>query len=119
MFKIDPETKRITMHRGDTGSVPYVITGYEFGENDRVLWTMKSDNGTEVKKQLCTPVDGRIVVDFVNSDTDSLAPGTYRYDIRIIANPVYDEGGNVVDGTMVNTPQSPLYIEILSTVGQI
>lgn len=119
MFHVDPATKKITMHRGDTGSVPYLITGYEFQEEDRVLWTMKSDNGTEVKKQLLTPVDGRVVVDFVNSDTDSLAPGTYRYDLRIIASPVYDASGDVVDGVMVNTPQSPLYIEILSTVGQI
>lgn len=119
MFNVDETTKRITMHRGDTGSVRYHLTGYEFQADDRVLWTMKSENGTIVKQGIYTPVDGDVVVEFANADTDQLSPGQYPYDLRVIANPEYDQGGAIIDGDIVSTPVSPMYVQILSTVGQI
>ena len=118
MFSVDPVTKQITMHRGDTGSVVYHFTGYEFQSDDRVLWTMKSSNGTIVKEEVLVPSDQSVVVEFLNADTDMLQPGQYNYDIRIVIDPVY-ESGRLVDGTIVTTPESPLNITLLGTVGQI
>lgn len=118
MFVVDENTKSITMHRGDTGSVVYHFTGYDFQSADRVLWTMKSNNGTIVKEDVLVPNDQKVTIEFLNADTDSLAAGTYTYDIRIVIDPVYS-GGRLVDGTIVTTPESPLYIYLLDTVGQI
>ena len=119
MFSVDVNTKQITMHRGDTGSVRFSLEGYDFADDDRVLWTMKSQDGVVVKQGIYTPVEGDVVVEFKNSDTDQLSPGQYPYDLRIVASPEYDSSGAIVDGLIVNTPQSPMYVQILATVGQI
>lgn len=118
MFIVDPETKKITIHQGDTDSVIYHFTGFEFGTNDRVLWTMRNEKKQIVKQHICTPEDDAVTVEFSNDDTDSLAIGTYKYDVRIVANPVYEDG-KIVDGTFITTPGSPFFVEILPTVGQI
>ena len=49
MFKLDADGTTILMHRGNTGTLTITLTGYSFGNNDRVLFMMKSPNGTEVK----------------------------------------------------------------------
>lgn len=124
MFKVDTVTKKITLHRGDTGIVPFRLTGYTFGENDRVLFTAKSSSGTEIIREIYPIENNGFKVRFPNSLTDSLAPGQYRYDARVAILPLYDDQGRLYDvdfdhGGMVNTPVSPLIIEILDTVGQI
>lgn len=124
MFKVDTATKKITLHRGDTGIVPYRLTGYTFSEGDRVLYTAKSDSGTEIIREVYPIVNNGFKVKFPNSLTDYLSPGQYRYDARVAILPLYDDQGNIYDvdfehGGMVNTPESPLIIEILDTVGQI
>ena len=119
MFNWDPETRKITLHRGDTGVVPYVLTGYTLGPNDRVLWTMKDGTGTIVKEGIYTPEDNKFRVEFLNAETDYLSPGLYSYDTRVAINPVFDEQGRIIDGECITTPVSPLIVEILSTVGQI
>ena len=120
MFEVDPTTKKITMHAGDTGAVIYHITGYDLrGEDARIVWTMKNTKGIVVKSGVYTPDENEIRVEFANADTDTLDPGTYIYDLRIVIDPEFDTEGNLVDGTDVNTPISPLYVEILETVGDI
>ena len=126
MFTIDPETKKIRLHRGDTGTVPYRVNGFSFGPNDRVLFVCKDGSGTEIIRETYALEDNMFRVEFPNSLTDYLPPGTYRYDARVVILPVYDEQDQekIVDcdfehGGAVRTPESPLYIEILDTVGQI
>ncbi len=124
MFAVDTTTKKITLHRGDTGVVPFRLTGYTFSENDRVLFVAKDRNGTEIIREVYPIVNNGFKVRFPNSLTDYLPAGQYEYDARVAILPIYDENQNIVDvdfdhGGMVNTPGSPFIIEILSTVGQI
>lgn len=125
MFVIDTESKTITLHRGDTGVVPYKLRGYTFSNADRVLYTIKDTFGQEVFQEIYEiDEDGMFRVEFPNGMTDSLSPGTYRYDARVAILPVYDDQGNIIDvdydhGGAVITPESPLTIVILDTVGQI
>lgn len=119
MFTWDRETKKITLSRGDTGSVPFQITGVDFGTDGRVVWTMKSAAGTIVKEGVYAPEGNIFWVQFNNGDTDGLQPGNYEYDARAVLNPVYDTEGRIVDGDWVRTPTLPLTVQILRTVGDI
>ncbi len=104
MFKLDTDGTTILMHRGNTGVLKINLTGYSFGNNDRVLFMMKGQNGTEVKSKICTVEDGAIEIEFVNTDTDYLSAGDYIYAITAATDPVYDQGGKIVNGTDVYTP---------------
>lgn len=126
MFEVNLETKRITLHRGDTGTVTYRLRGYTFGPQDRVLFTAKSNNGTEIIREVYALENNMFRVRFPNSLTDYLNPGEYKYDARAVVLPVYDpdDPSKIIDcdfdhGGAVRTPKTPLIIEILDTVGQI
>ena len=76
-----------------------------------------------------TPVSGdeivvtykknEFVVVFFNSDTDTLQPGNFSWDVRYVINPYYDEYGNLVDGDQVITPNVPMGMQLLTVVGEI
>ena len=103
MFKLDADGTTILMHRGNTGVLKINLSGYTFGNNDRVLFMMKSQSGTEVKSKICQVEDGAIEIEFVNTDTDYLSAGDYIYAITAATDPVY-ENGKIVNGTDVYTP---------------
>lgn len=127
MFHVDTETKKITLHRGDTGIVPFKLTGYTFDPDDRALVTIKSSSGTVILKQLYEiDSEGMIRVEFTNGLTDRLNAEILNYDVRVAIKPIYDQSDppELIDvdfeaGGAVCTPESPLQIEILGTVGQI
>jgi hypothetical protein len=119
MFVVDTDNKKITLHKGDTGTAPFRFTGFTLEGNVRVLWTIKNRRGELIMERIYTPVDNEFSVEFSNSDTDSLPAGTYYYDARVVIDPVFDDQGHIVDGEYVNTPASPLQIEILDTVGEV
>lgn len=118
MFNVDPTTKTITMHRGDTGEMSVTGRLATFSANDRALFTVKNSSGTEIIKRVYELEDGQFTVAFANADTDSLPPGTYYWDVRFIFDPHYvDE--EIDDGAGVDTPGSPYLLNLLSTVGQV
>lgn len=125
MFKVDPDTKTITLHRGDTGPARFRLTGYTFDARTRVLWTMKDKSGSIIKEGLYTPDEnGRFTVHFKNEDTDYLSPGEYDYDARVAIDPIYDDDGKIInvnydEGGQVTTPRDPMKVIIKTTVGQI
>ena len=106
MFKLDTDGTTILMHRGNTGTLRITLTGYSFGNDDRVLFRMLSSNGTLVKSKICQVVDGAIEIEFVNTDTDYLSPGYYYYGITAATDPVYDQEGQITDGSGVATPET-------------
>lgn len=119
MFNVDPATKKITMHRGDTGYLTIRVTGHTFGSNDRALLTIKDSSGSVVMKRVYEMTDNAFTVEFANADTDYLPPQICKWDVRYITDPVYDEEEEIVSGDEVCTPESPFDLQILGTVGQI
>ena len=120
MFHVDPATKTITMHRGDTGEMTVKARGYDFDSVDRALFTVKDDQGTEIMSRVYSMTNNQFVVEFVNADTDHLTPKTYWWDVRYVMSPTYDPvTGKIDDGDAVTTPGSPFQLRILSTVGLI
>lgn len=111
----------ITLSRGDTGAIKFTAnTDYVFEPEDRALFSVKNAIG-EVVKQSAFPLDENksFTVVFYNHDTDTLAAGSYQWDVRYVINPYYDTSGNIVDGDQVITPRQPMSLQLLQVVGEI
>ena len=123
MFKV--EGNKITLSRGDTGTVTIGVTGYSFLTTDRVVFAVRKAGSADLIMRRELPVEnGTVTVEFKNSDTDSLPSGNYEWDVRFVMNPIYGEtgteyAGQIIDGDEINTPELPMQLELLPTVGQI
>ena len=111
----------ITLSRGDTGSIKFIAnTDYTFSADDRALFSIKNAVGGVVKQAaFALDNDKSFTVTFFNSDTDTLAGGTYSWDVRYIIHPYYDAAGNIVNGDQVITPRQPMEMQILQVVGEV
>ena len=117
MFKVDGT--KITISRGDTGSIDFTATGYDFGENDRAVFSVKNGHGQIVKQDIHELTEGVFTATFFNADTKDLPAGNYTWDVRYVIDPQYDEDENIVDGAQVITPMEPQKMELLETAGKI
>ena len=118
MFKVDPETRAIELHRGDTGVIGITAKGYTFGASDRAIFTLRGPSGTEIMKEVKAMTNNRFEIEFKNSTTDYLEPGVYSWDVRYVKNPIYVHG-EIIDGDAVFTPEDAMSLTIRATVGQI
>ena len=123
MYSVDGYT--ISLSRGDTGALKVTANAtldgeaFTFGSDDRALFSIKNSNGEIIIQKTCEMTDNSFTVYFLNSDTDSLAPGSYTWDVRYIVNPYYDESGKVVNGDQIITPKAPQALNLMSVVGDI
>ena len=108
-WSIDKETSAITMHKGDTGA--YWVTlerssGNPFESGDIALYTVTQGTTHIIEREYALDDDGagngRFLIAFRNSDTDTLAAGTYNTEIRVILHPIRT-GVTPVDGDTVRT----------------
>ena len=115
----------ITLSRGDTGALRVSATAtldgevFTFGANDRALFSIKAGNGDIVLQKVCPMTNNAFVVYFLNVDTESLAPGSYSWDVRYVINPYYDTEGNLVNGDQIITPRAPMSMNLLTVVGDV
>lgn len=113
-WSVDKNTMAVTMHKGDTGAYWVQLdraSGDPFVEGDVAIYEVW--NGTTLMihrefelqpaepTEIC-PGDGKFLISFRNSDTDTWATGAYNTEIRVSLNPVRS-GGKVVDGDTVRT----------------
>ena len=108
MFAFDKTSGMVTMHRGDTGAF-YVKnsrkSGEAFTDDDRLIYTVKLGETVKIQRYLgLTNEDenGKVLISFRNSDTDTFESGTYATEIRVIINPIWLDG-EIVDGDIVRT----------------
>lgn len=119
MFNVEGYT--ISLSRGDTGAIKFKArTDYTFTERDRALFSIKNAVGDVVKQQAFELDETKsFVVSFFNTDTDTLAAGSYSWDVRYIINPYYDDSGKIIDGDQVITPRQPMELQLLQVVGEV
>ena len=123
MYNVDEYT--ISLSRGDTGALKVNATAtldgqaFTFGTDDRALFSIKNANGEIIMQKACEMTDNSFTVYFLNSDTDSLAPGAYSWDVRYIIHPYYDSSGKIVNGDQVITPKLPMTLSLLTVVGDV
>ena len=121
MFEVNTQTGAVTMHIGDTGGfiVPAEKSnGEPFETEDRCLFTLSNAAGEIVIERVYSldeewPGNGKIFIEFHNSDTDSLPAGTYHYELRYVLNPYYDDGA-IVDGDTVRTAMTDVPLTLLA-----
>lgn len=120
MFIVDEETRQITLHKGDTGEITFTINGYDFSSlNLRCVFSMKQ-SGVEVKEEIHElDENNQFTVEFINTDTDYLTPGSYEYDVTVVVDPVFDGTGKIIDGSVVRTLCDPIPVTIKRTVRNI
>lgn len=118
MFDLDHMT--ITMSIGDTGAVYVRGVGYDFSENDRAVFTVRTPNGgLMIEREYQMDENGGFILCFHNADTEGYPAGTYSWDVRYVINPYRDETGAIVDGDQVITPYPPQSLILQRTVGTI
>ena len=123
MYKVEDYT--ISLSRGDTGALRVLATAtlegqpFTFSADDRALFSIKSAQGEIVMQKQCEMTNNAFTVYFLNADTDSLAPGSYSWDVRYIINPYYDDNGKIIDGDQVITPKEPMSMALLTVVGDV
>ena len=117
----------VTMHKGNTGAYWMELTLEDdvFVEGDVAIYEVWSGSTKKIHREfdlqpaepteIC-PGDGKFLIAFVNSDTDTWAPGIYQTEICMVLNPVRSDG-SVVDGSTVNTiVKSTIQIEDVKIV---
>lgn len=115
----------ISLSRGDTGALKIKATAtlegqpFTFGPDDRALFSIKNGQGEIVKETVAALENNDFVVYFLNADTDSLAPGSYSWDVRYIIHPYYDDAGRIINGDQVITPKEPQAMQLLTVVGDV
>lgn len=127
-WEINKTNSAVTMHRGDTGAYWVTLTrtsGEPFREGDAAFYTVKQGATVKMERKFALDDDegagnGRFLVAFVNSDTDTWAAGTYSTEIRVVLNPAAYEGMDVKDGDTVRTiTKSKSTITILDVLKEI
>ena len=119
------EGMNISLSVGDTGAVKIkaiaTLNGdvFAFGADDRALFSIKNGQGEVVKEKVAELTNNEFVVNFLNSDTDSLSPGPFSWDVRYIIHPYYDSSGRIINGDQVITPKEPQTLQLLTVVGDV
>ena len=107
-WSVDTNSMAVTMHKGNTGAYWVQLSldeGDEFVEGDVAIYEvwqgttmlihrefdLQPDTPTDIE-----PGDGKFLIAFVNSDTDTWAAGTYQTEICVVLNPTRSDG-SVVD----------------------
>lgn len=123
MYSVDGYN--IKLSQGDTGALKVSATAtldgepFTFGPDDRALFSIKNAQGVIVKEKVAELVNNEFTVFFLNADTDSLSPGDYKWDVRYIIHPYYDESGRIINGDQVITPKEPQILNLLTVVGDV
>ena len=123
MYSVDGYT--ISLSKGDTGALKVKATAtlngepFTFGADDRALFSIKNVQGKIVKEKVAELTNNNFTVYFLNSDTDKLFPGPYKWDVRYIIHPYYDDDGKIVNGDQVITPKMPQDMQLLTVVGEV
>ena len=113
-WSVDKNTMAVTMHKGDTGAYWVTLVGSqgEFDDGDVALYEVKQGNTVYLYREYnlnpetpseIEPGDGKILIYFQNSTTDTWSPGSYQTEIRVARNPQRDTDNKVVDGDNVRT----------------
>lgn len=86
----------ITLPRGDTLCMKIDFTGGEFPEGTVVIFGVcSSRDGRTLLSKVFKIVDNSVVIRLSNVDTRKLPVNTYRWDLRIVTDPEYNEDGSV------------------------
>ena len=95
-FTYDPRTNKITCPRSNNGVIEVNITGMELKPGDAVEFYIRDRSGSgRIREIVQYPVDGMCRFSLDSADTELSPPGKYRWNLRIVTSPVFDESGRL------------------------
>lgn len=116
MFQV--QNNKITITRGDTGSLVIRATEHTFGSSDRALFTIANNRNRVVMQRIYTLTDNAFTVLFAPGDTKDWTPGNYKWEVRYFMNATV-ENDHITAGDEVNTPaDKPFPMEVLDVIGE-
>lgn len=104
MFKVEGD--KITISKGDTGALTIHATNATFTVNDRAVFTIAPrGSGDPIFEQEYPLTNASFTVSLTNEVTDKWTPGNYKWQVRYVWDPVYDQTtGKISGGSKVKTP---------------
>lgn len=108
MWSIDKNTMAVTMHKGDTGAFYVTLTrgsGADYADGDVAIFEVALGEDILIHREYnLNPAepndielgDGKFLVSFANSDTDTWAEGSYDTEIRSVINPKRNNKVNLI-----------------------
>lgn len=95
-YTFDPTTNAIVMPKGDTMDISISLSG-----NDSTLFTVAvfaifTRSGEDLLRLPVAIVGGVAEIRLANQHTRDLDAGRYKWNIRLIEDPAYDEDGSVI-----------------------
>ena len=132
-WDVDENTMAVSMHKGNTGAYWVELTlddlpgvdDDEFVAGDVAIYEVYIGNTTLIHREFdlqpstptdIEPGDGKFLIAFVNSDTDTWADGTYNSEICMVLNPVRSNGSVVSGDTVRTVVQSTVEIKPVKIV---
>lgn len=95
--------RRLIIPRGDTGSFTIPTQG-TVEEGDVAVFSIYDTlTHTTVFEKVIAATASTLTIPFVHTDTVSLEPKKYLWDIKIYNKPSYDEDGKLKDGEEINS----------------
>lgn len=94
-FTYNESDRSVQMACGDTANIWVEIEWDRLAPGDVILFAICERSGED---KLVKPIeieDGQAHIRLCNHDTRDIEPGRYRWNLRIVTSPVYDEDGNV------------------------
>ena len=114
MFSVNKQNMAISLHKGDTGAFTVTMSlrsGEPFVDGDVAIFEVWRGTTLMMHREFNLQPDeatyneygdGKFLLAFRNSDTDTWAAGSYSTEIRVSLNPIRSDG-KVVDGDTVRT----------------
>lgn len=132
-WDVDENTMAVSMHKGNTGAYWVELTlddlpgvdDDEFVAGDVAIYEVYIGETTLIHREFdlqpstpteIEPGDGKFLISFVNSDTDTWADGTYNSEICMVLNPVRSNGSVVSGDTVRTVVQSTVEIKPVKIV---
>ena len=95
-FTFDESTYKISLPQGDTADIDVSIDYAGIEPGDALLFAIFDPQSGHLMSKTVELQDGRAHIRLCNHDTRDIAPGTYRWQLRIVTNPARDSDGNII-----------------------
>ena len=93
-YKYNPDTKAITISAGDTLDLPVKVSGKEY--DAAVFAVFNPSTGRDLVVVPSELSEGECVIRLAARHTRDVPAGKYKWNIRLVTDPGYDENGSII-----------------------
>ena len=96
-FNYDPGTNKITCPRNNNGTLEVNVTGMTFEPGDVLAFYIRDPARAKKLREIVLHPgeEGKCMFTLNSGDTELIPPGKYKWNLRIVTAPQFDEDGNL------------------------